>query len=145
MFRNNLKEALEARKKFELDEARELFHGNKIDDIILLNYEYQKIFAIFTFIDGEDFDFEKYNDFRILLFELYNEIVNLHNEYDLNKLKLLKKIIVHLDLEFGIDITYYRVFLEMINNHELTEDYNEINKYAIFNFNTLSKKYGKNI
>ena len=140
IFWQNIEDAKELGEEENL-KKRELFDGEKLYPYVLLLNEYLKVSSVFTFIVGEEFELEKYNKFRIMLSELHDAIDNLNYNQNID-IMTLQKIIVHLDLEMGIDITYYSVFLEMLENHELTEDYNELNYNDNFTFKYLTEKYG---
>ena len=132
IFWQNIEDAKELGEEENL-KKRELFDGEKLYPYVLLLNEYLKVSSVFTFIVGEEFELQKYNKFIIILSELHDTIDNLNYDQNID-IMTLQKIIVHLDLEMGIDITYYSVFLEMLENHELTEDYNELNYNDNFTF-----------
>ena len=140
IFWQNLEEARNlAEKDFN---KRELYYGKKLLPEVQLVNEYLKLSSVFTFVVGEEYDFEKYNAFRVMLKDLHEAIDSLYSNLINIDVKTIQKIIVHLDLELGTDITYYAIFLEMLENNELDEDYNEMG--LNFTFDYLSRKYSDN-
>lgn len=97
-----------------------------------------RIINEFTFGSGEDFEFTKYNSFRSIIDDLSQAI----KERELYNDLAIKKIIVRIELELGMDVQLLSAFIQMLKNNELTEDY-EITK-SDFTFESLYGKYNEN-
>lgn len=97
-----------------------------------------RIINEFTFGSGEDFELIKYNNFRSIIDDLSQAI----KEREIYNDAIIKKIIVRLELELGMDVQLLSTFIQMLKNNELTEDY-EIAK-SDFTFERLYGKYNEN-
>ena len=98
----------------------------------------------FTFGNGEAFDFIKFSAFRNLIDDLAYAIDN-EDIYDDDIFLALKKVIVSLDLELGVDIKFLTSFYEMIIDDAFDYRYdivkNDYNFDGIFH-NYYNKKRG---
>ena len=111
-------------------------NGEKLEIPAQLTREKIKILGEFTFGEGENFDFIKYNDFRHCIDKFSSAV----DECEYYESEVLKKIAVYLELELGINISFTDTFSRMLANNELTEDYEQM-KDKNFSFENLYQKY----
>lgn len=139
-FYKNLKDTLESLNSNPFMEEYENFlvNGEELNVEAQLMREKSRIIINFSHLKGQELEFVKYNDFR----KLINILSETIDDYrcDVNT---LKKIIVHMDLELGIEVFFTGAFAEMvevgieeITSYEHTEN---------FSFETLYKKYNKGL
>ena len=139
-FYENLKDTMESLSSDPFMEEYENFlvNGEELNIEAQLMREKSRILLNFSHLKGQEFDFVKYNDFRKLINILSDTIDNYRCDVD-----TLKKIIVHIDLELGIEVFFTGAFAEMvevgieeITSYEHTEN---------FSFETLYQKYNKGL
>lgn len=135
-FYKNLNDAVETLgPDVETDEYENfLINGKELLPEAQLIREKNRILLNFTHLQGQTFDFIKHNSFRILLDDISESILNQSYDFD-----ILKKILVHLDLELGIEVMFTSTLLKMIENGlDKVKDYSQFDK---FDYNTLTSHY----
>lgn len=142
-FYKNLKDAIESKSDDPFIEEFENFlvDGKELSPEAQLIKEKSRISLAFTHFEGQTFDFTKHNSFRILLEDISNSISSGTYDYE-----TLKKIMVHLDLELGIEVMFtaslYKMLergIENIKDYEHFENFNYQNLYNEYN-NEFNKK-----
>ena len=135
-FYKNLSDAVEALgPNVETDEYENfLINGKELLPEAQLIREQNRILLNFTHLQGQTFDFIKHNSFRILLDDISESILSQSYDFD-----ILKKILVHLDLELGIEVMFTSTLSQMIENGlDKVKDYSQFDK---FDYHTLIRHY----
>lgn len=135
-FYKNLKDAVSNLSDYpEEEEYRNfIFNGEYLNPIAQLVYEYNKILLHYTDLHGQSFSFSKRDDFKRVLERLYDEI----NSQTIDDIDAIKSIIVHLDLELGIEVYFTSTLSKLVEKQIDFVDYNE---YASFDYDELAKHY----
>lgn len=135
-FYKNLKDAIYNLSDYpEEEEYRNfIFNGEYLNPIAQLVYEYNKILLHYTDLYGQSFPFSKRDDFKRVLERLYDEI----NSQTIDDIDAIKSIIVHLDLELGIEVYFTSTLRKLVDKQIEFVDYNE---YASFDYDELAKHY----
>ena len=135
-FYKNLKDAIYDLSDYpEEEEYRNfIFNGEYLNPIAQLVYEYNKILLHYTDLYGQSFPFSKRDDFKRVLERLYDEI----NSQTIDDIDAIKSIIVHLDLELGIEVYFTSTLRKLVDKQIEFVDYNE---YASFDYDELAKHY----
>lgn len=137
-FYKNLENAIESMSEdVELEEYENfLIDGKELSPEAQLIREKNRILLAFTHLEGQSFDFVKHNSFRVLLEDISNSISNQNYDYE-----TLKKIIVHLDLELGIEVMFTASLYHMLEHRAGNiKDYENFEK---FNYQNLYNEYNK--
>ena len=135
-FYKNLKDAIYDLSDYpEEEEYRNfIFNGEYLNPMAQLAYEYNKILLHYTDLYGQSFPFSKRDDFKRVLERLYDEI----NSQTIDDIDAIKSIIVHLDLELGIEVYFTSTLRKLVDKQIEFVDYNE---YASFDYDELAKHY----
>ena len=135
-FYKNLKDAVSNLSDYpEEEEYRNfIFNGEYLNPIAQLVYEYNKILLHYTDLHGQSFPFSKRDDFKRVLERLYDEI----NSQTIDDIDAIKSIIVHLDLELGIEVYFTSTLSKLVEKQIDFVDYNE---FASFDYDELAKHY----
>lgn len=104
--------------------------------------EYSKIKATFAF--DTDFEYEKYTKFNTLIKKL-GTLVSSYDKLTIEQKEILKKIIVYLDLELDIKVSFYKAFIDMKKNREILINYEILNELGKFDLETLISFYGQSV
>lgn len=133
-FYKNIKDTLKVVAKDSNDDDNFIVKGELLNEEAQLIREKNRILYNFSRLDGQSFDFVKYNDFRCVIDKLSDSIDNYEGDYD-----VMKKVIVHMDLELGVEVFFTGTFLSMVKDGvDNICDYNKMKK---FTFEELYKCY----
>lgn len=137
-FYNNLRDAIESMSEDVEQEEYDnfLINGEELTPEAQLIREKNRILLAFTHLEGQSFDFIKHNSFRVLLDDIANSISSQNYNCE-----TLKKIMVHLDLELGIEVMFTASLYEIVKNG--IEDIRDYNKFEKFNYQNLYNEYNK--
>ena len=134
-FFNNLRDAIENLPDDALEAERRNFiiNGQELNPLAQLVYEFNKIKIYYTDLQGESFVFSKRDDFKRVLERLEYEIYSDSVDYE-----TIKNIIVHLDLELGIEVYFVTSLRKMLDNQVDLFDYDP--SYT-FDYDLLAEHY----
>ena len=137
-FYQNVKETLETIEEDYQKEEYENFlvNGQELSPEAQIIREKNRLLLNFTHLSGQSFDFVKHNHFRLLLDEISEKIDS--GDYDID---ILKKIIVHMDLELGIEVMFVSTFLDMLKPG--IDNLMDYSKHKDFNYDNLYAEYDK--
>lgn len=142
-FEQNKKEALENlnqdKRKSSVHES-DIVNGKSIDIDTRLSLEYVNLYSAFTYDVGEKFSLPKYDCFRTLFLDL-REALESHLETGTYDTETLKRIMVHLNLELGTDISFTDTLQNMLLKNMLDKDYLDMKDQ--FTFHNLYENYSK--
>ena len=113
-----------------------MVNGQELSPEAQIIREKNRLLLNFTHLSGQSFDFVKHNHFRLLLDEMSEKIDS--GDYDID---VLKKIIVHMDLELGIEVMFVSAFLELVKSG--VDNLKDYSKYKVFNYYNLYNEYDK--
>lgn len=134
-FFNNLRDAIENLPD-DVEEAERrnfIISGQELNPLAQLVYEFNKIKLYYTDLQGETFPFSKRDDFKRVLERLEYEISSDSVDYETTK-----KMIVHLDLELGIEVYFVTSLRKMLDNQIDLFDYDPA--YSL-DYDLLAEKY----
>lgn len=137
-FYKNLEDAIESMSEdVELEEYENfLIDGKELSPEAQLIREKNRILLAFTHLEGQSFDFAKHNSFRVLLEDISNSISSQNYNYE-----TLKKIMVHLDLELGIEVMFTASLYKMLEYG--IENIRDYENFENFNYQNLYNEYNK--
>jgi len=137
-FYKNLEDAIESMSEdVELEEYENfLIDGKELSPEAQLIREKNRILLAFTHLEGQSFDFAKHNSFRVLLEDISNSISSQNYNYE-----TLKKIMVHLDLELGIEVMFTASLYKMLEHG--IENIRDYENFENFNYQNLYNEYNK--
>ena len=110
-FYKNLKEEVSMLSEMpDIEEVKNFtINGEELNDEAKIIYEKSRILLHFTHLLKENMDFVKYNAFRSIIEKLSDSVNNMNLDYE-----LLKKIIVHVELELGMNVFFSTVLLDLL-------------------------------
>lgn len=88
-----------------------IINGEELNNEAKLIYEKNRIILYFTHINKENMDFIKYNAFRKIIDKLSSNVDGMTTDYE-----ILKKIIVHIELELGMNILFSSTLVEILDS-----------------------------
>ncbi len=113
-----------------------MVNGKELNSEAQLFREYDRILLNFTHLKGQEFDFVKHNSFRNLIEAISTSLKTGSYDYE-----TIKKVMVHIDLELGVDVYFVASLSKMIENGlENVKDYYQ---FENFNYETLTSHYYK--
>lgn len=142
-FYENLKEHINKIEKYDnssllkREKANFSINGEVLSTEAQLVRERIRIINEFTFGSGEEYEFSKYNSLRSII-DALSQAIEEREYYDV---EIIKKIIVRLELELGMDVQLMSTFIQMLKSKELVEDC-EIIKSNV-TFETLYSEYNE--
>lgn len=87
-----------------------IINGEELNDEAKLIYEKNRIILYFTHLNKENMDFIKYNAFRKIIDKLSSNVDGMTTDYE-----ILKKIMVHIELELGMNILFSSTLVEILD------------------------------
>lgn len=116
-----------------------LVNGKELNSEAQLVYEKNRLVLHFTHINKESMDFVKYNSFRNTIDMISDAIDNRTYDYD-----VIKKIIVHMELELGMSVLFSNTLNNMIENGienmECYETLENISYEQLYEYYSLGKR-----
>lgn len=88
-----------------------IINGEELNNEAKLIYEKNRIILYFTHINKENMDFIKYNAFRKIIDKLSSNVDGMTTDYE-----ILKKIMVHIELELGMNILFSSTLVEILDS-----------------------------
>lgn len=88
-----------------------IINGEELNNEAKLIYEKNRIILYFTHINKENMDFIKYNVFRKIIDKLSSNVDGMTTDYE-----ILKKIMVHIELELGMNILFSSTLVEILDS-----------------------------
>lgn len=137
-FYNNLNVAVD---NIDIDPEMEeyenfIVNGKKLNPEAQLFREYDRILLNFTYLSGQEFDFVKYNSFRNIIDSLSSSLKSGSYDYE-----TVKKVMVHLDLELGVEVYFVSSLSKIIENG--LENIKDYSQFEVFDYETLTAHYYK--
>lgn len=142
-FEQNKKEALENLvwdKRKSVVQGSFIVNGRSMDEDTSLAVEYINLYEAFTYDIGETYPVLKYDLFRTLFLGL-RDALDAHIEEGKYDAETLKRVMVHLNLELGIDINFTDTLQTMLLEDMLDKDYSDMKEQ--FTFDNLYQHYTK--
>ena len=127
---------IECIKEYPTEDEFFVINGKPLTEKKQISLEYDKLKDVFIHEYLTRWDLVKLNTFRAILNDLSSSLDKREIDFE-----TLKKIIVHLDLEFGTEIHFTDTFVNMFYDEELNENYEDKTSELTLKF--LCDKYKK--
>ena len=127
----------------DLDKQEELAFttssGENLNLLSRIRREFIKIDTVFTYDSGESLDFVNSKNIRCIIDDLSCAIDNIE-KYDIES---IQKVIIILQMFLGIDVSFYKLTIDLVNNNQLVENVVNLPKQnfeIIYNKVNMNKK-----